>query len=53
MCIRDRDRGIKKGVEQGRMEDARGMIKLGLEDEAIMQITGFSLEVVQALRQEV
>ena len=35
------------------MEDARGMIKLGLEDEMIMQITGFSLEVVQALRQEV
>ena len=44
--------GLEQGLEQGKCEIDRNLLGQ-LNDEAIAQVTGLSLEIIEALRQEI
>ena len=46
-----RQEGRQEGIEQGKLDVARNLLGQ-LNDEAIAQATGLSLEVIATLRQE-
>jgi predicted transposase/invertase (TIGR01784 family) len=46
-----RQQGLEQGIEQGKLDVARNLLEQ-LNDEAIAQATGLSLEAIAALRQD-
>jgi predicted transposase/invertase (TIGR01784 family) len=46
------EKGIEKGIEKGMEKFAINMIKKNFDDGTIMDVTGFGLETVKALRAE-
>ena len=47
-----RDEGIEIGVEKGKIEVAKNLISLGLDNETIGKATGLSIEEIERLRNE-
>ena len=41
--------GIEKGIEKGKIEDAKKMLQLGLNIEQIIEITGLSRDKIENL----
>lgn len=41
---------LQHGVEKGRVELALNLIKLGLDNAGISQVTGLSIEQIKSLR---
>jgi predicted transposase/invertase (TIGR01784 family) len=46
------EEGIKKGIKEGKMEDAKNMIKKGYSIEEICEITGLEREKIEKLKRE-
>jgi Uma2 family endonuclease len=46
------ERGIKQGIEQGKQEVARNMLREGMAIELIVKISGLSIEQIQQLQTE-
>lgn len=42
-------KGLKKGIKQGVLEDAKAMKALGLPSETIAKVTGMSIEDIAKL----
>ena len=43
-------KGIEKGIQLGKMETARNLLRMGLNSARIAEATGLSLEEVKALK---